>query len=91
MVDVARVLDGCSVAVLGPEEYDTAEATRVLPGPRSSNVALVTVEALTLSLKVAVTDVVVAIALEPAGGVTLETWGGVVSGPVEVTKTTSTQ
>jgi hypothetical protein len=68
----------------------TAAATGP-PGPCRVKVELVTVEASSGSLKVAVAFAVAATAGAPSNGVTERTDGGVVSLPPDVEKTTSTQ
>jgi hypothetical protein len=80
---------GWRTAVFVPLLYVTVAATRLVLESRSWNVLLLIELAVIGSLKVAVTDVLVA-PVELAAGLTEVTVGGVVSGPAG-TNTTSTQ
>ena len=91
MVEFASAVLGCSVAVFVAVLYETTAGTTVLPGPVSLNVAPVIVATFTFSLKVAVTAVLTATPVAPGAGVRPVTVGAVVSAPMEVSNTTSTQ
>ena len=69
----------------------TAEGTTAFVASRSSKVLVLIVVALMASLNVAVTAVVALTPVAPPAGDVALTVGGVVSGPVLVVKTTSTQ
>src|SRR5437763_12886313 len=87
----ASGLAGINVAVgVSPPEVMVA-GTRLPPGSRSSNDDAVRLDALIISLKVAVTTVVVGTTVAPSAGVIPATIGVVVSTAVDVAKTTSTQ
>jgi len=90
-VEVASAAAGWNVAVALPALYATVPATCVFPVLDSWNVLVLTVAGSTASLKVTDTAVVVLTLVAPLVGFTELTDGGVVSAPVPVVKTTSTQ
>jgi hypothetical protein len=80
-----------NVAVLVASSYATLPGIDDPDGACSRNVALVTVLALSGSVNVAVTFVEMLTPERSAGGEVADTVGGVVSGPILETYTTSTQ
>jgi hypothetical protein len=89
VVEPVSTADGVNVTWL--DAVLTVAVTSVLPGPRSWNVPVVTVEALIASLKFAMTTVPVLTPAAAFNGVTDVTVGAVTSGPPLVANTTSTQ
>ena len=92
MVEAASAAVGLSVATWPAASYVTAAGTVAPAGSRRRTVLALTVEAVSASLKVAVTlsDAATPVAARP--GETAVTRGAVVSGPAApVSSTTSTQ
>ena len=79
VVDALSGAVGCNVAA--EPLADTDAATDAPPETRNTNVLVVTLEGAIGSLKLAIRSVVVPTPVAPAGGVTLDTVGGVVSAP----------
>ena len=90
-VELRRTEEGESVAVREPADHVTLEGTTELSGARSSIVDVLIVAASIGSLNSTETVPFVEIPDAPFDGLTELTTGGVVSGPIEVTKITSTQ
>ena len=82
---------GSSVAVRVALSYVTVDAASAPVESRSSNVVPLMVAASIGSLKVAVTLLLALTPVALLAGDTVATTGGVVSGPIDVAKRTSTQ
>ena len=84
---LASLAVGVSVAVNVDVLYETVAGTCAFDGSFSRTVAVVTEEARSASLNVAVTDAAGSTAVAPAAGVRPATVGGVVSAGANTTST----